>query len=239
MTVRIRRLVEAIARDAPPEMDTRSCLILAPHQDDEVLGCGGTIARKVREGTAVCIAFLTDGRAGVPASPEEARDLREAEALGAADALGVSRARLAFLRHEDGRLSEHLDEATDAIRRMVAALGAEDLFVPYQREYHPDHIAAWQIGRASLPPGGRLYEYPIWYGPWLWNRLRGWSRLAAAAHLVDSVHSVKVCVAGVMGTKQRALAAYRSQLAGFASRGEWGPQYLENFSGPYEVFFVR
>ncbi|HKV45500.1 MAG TPA: PIG-L deacetylase family protein [bacterium] len=220
-------------------MDTRRCLILAPHQDDEVLGCGGTIARKVRKGTQVSIAFMTDGRRGVPAAAEEARILREGEALDAAEILGVPRARLAFLRYEDRRLSEHVDEATQAVRQMVSALGVEELFVPYRKDFHPDHIATWQIGRASCPPGGRLYEYPIWYGPWIWNRLRGWSRVAAASQLADSVRGVKVCVADVAAIKRQALAAYRSQLTEFEPLGPWGSRFLEGFSGSYEVFFVH
>ncbi len=36
-------------------------LILAAHADDEVLGCGGTIARWVREGHRVSVLFFTDG----------------------------------------------------------------------------------------------------------------------------------------------------------------------------------
>jgi LmbE family N-acetylglucosaminyl deacetylase len=120
----------------------------------------------------------------------------------------------------------------------VATLEVSEIFVPYRREFHADHQAAWQIGRASLPPGGRLYEYPIWYGPWLWDRLRWRSRLAVASHLVDMTRAVKVSVADVAEIKQRALAAYRSQVAGFEAQGEWGARYLANFSGRYEVFFL-
>jgi len=236
--IRVPRLVEALAREVDPLMDGRRALFLAPHPDDEVLGCGGTIALKVRADADVSIAFLTDGRNGVKAAGGSGRAVREVEAMAAAAALGVPRHRLTFLRYADGRLGEHRGEAIATIRRLVERCGVEDLFVPYRREYHPDHIATWQIGRASLPPGGHLYEYPIWYGPWLWSRLRGRARLAAASHLMDAFGSVKVRVAGVAGTKRLALSAYRSQLAGFASQGAWGARFLERFSGRYEIFFV-
>ena len=41
-------------------------VVLAPHMDDETLGCGGTIARHVRAGAQVTVIFLTDGRRGGP-----------------------------------------------------------------------------------------------------------------------------------------------------------------------------
>jgi LmbE family N-acetylglucosaminyl deacetylase len=40
----------------------KSILVFAPHPDDETLGCGGTIANRVREGHEVEIFFMTDGR---------------------------------------------------------------------------------------------------------------------------------------------------------------------------------
>jgi N-acetylglucosamine malate deacetylase 1 len=39
-------------------------VVLAPHMDDEVLGCGGTMARQVAAGSDVTVIFLTDGRHG-------------------------------------------------------------------------------------------------------------------------------------------------------------------------------
>jgi len=49
----------------------RPALIVAPHQDDETLGCGGTIALKRRAGAEVCIVFLTDGSRSHPAMERE------------------------------------------------------------------------------------------------------------------------------------------------------------------------
>jgi LmbE family N-acetylglucosaminyl deacetylase len=121
---------------------------------------------------------------------------------------------------------------------MLSHLDVDALFIPYRREYHADHRAAWQIGQACRREGMRVYEYPIWYGPWLWRRLGWQARLAAALHLVDLLSAVKVSIAEVSDVKQQALGAYRSQLSGFERLGPWGAGYLANFSGRYEVFFV-
>src|SRR5258705_86546 len=75
-------------------------LVLAPHMDDEVLGCGGTIARHAQAGADVTVIFLTDGRRGIgtiAALPEPERgrrerelvDTRKQEARRAGEILGV------------------------------------------------------------------------------------------------------------------------------------------------------
>ena len=56
-------------------------VVLAPHMDDETLGCGGTIARHVQAGAQVTVVFLTDGRHGASYAgmTELQRDLRQRE----------------------------------------------------------------------------------------------------------------------------------------------------------------
>jgi LmbE family N-acetylglucosaminyl deacetylase len=233
-----RRLFESVAADVTPEMVRRRCLVLAPHPDDEVLGCGGTIAAKVRAGASVTVAILTDGRRGGVGPAAEVRALREAEAGRAAEALGLTGDQVVFFGYEDGRLREHVDEATERVRGMIAALGVDELLAPYRREYHPDHRTAWTIADACRRTGMCVFEYPVWFGPWLWDRL-GWrARVAAATHLADALRMVKVSVADVAGVKRRAFEAYRSQIAAFEREGPWGRAYLNGFLGDYELFFV-
>ena len=238
MAASLRNLVEALARDATGEMYGRRSLILAPHPDDEVLGCGGTIAGKVLRGTPVAVVFLTDGRRGGQGRSADLTTLREAEALRAAAELGLPADRLTFLRFEDGRLADHVQDATARVRGLVEALQVDDLFVPYRREYHADHVAAWRIGSACRRPGMGLFEYPIWYGPWLWSRLRGRARIAAISHLAEVRRAVKVCIQPYVEIKRRAQAAHQSQVHGFEAQGPWGTQFLGSMVGRYEVFFA-
>ena len=238
MAASLRNLVEALARDATGEMYGRRSLILAPHPDDEVLGCGGTIAGKVLRGTPVAVVFLTDGRRGGQVPSVDMVRLREAEALRASAELGLPPDRLTFLRFEDGRLADHIQDATASVRRLVDALPVDDLFVPYRREYHDDHVAAWRIGSDCRRPGMGLFEYPIWYGPWLWSRLRGRARIAAATHLADVRRAVRVCILPYAEVKRRALAAHQSQVRAFEAQSPWSREFLAAFNGRYEVFFA-
>src|SRR3990170_3703757 len=69
----------------PPPLDRppgSRILVLAPHMDDEALGCGGSLHRHVLAGESVTVAYLTDGRKGDPALnaldlPADERERRE------------------------------------------------------------------------------------------------------------------------------------------------------------------
>lgn len=64
-------------------------LVLAAHPDDEVLGCGGTLARLSTDGIEVTVAFLTDGVGARVASEEDARS-RWSAAIAAANIIGYN-----------------------------------------------------------------------------------------------------------------------------------------------------
>src|SRR2546426_12131813 len=64
----LRVYLSLIRPDDAPELITsfreRRVLVLAPHMDDEVLGCGGTLLQHARVGAQLTIVYLTDGRKG-------------------------------------------------------------------------------------------------------------------------------------------------------------------------------
>ena len=80
-------------------------VIVAPHPDDESLGCGALIAEAVGAGRPVRIVFLSDGTGSHPNSRRypaaRLRALREGEAQAAAAALGLAPAHIEFLRLPD------------------------------------------------------------------------------------------------------------------------------------------
>ncbi len=90
-------------------------LILAPHPDDEVLGCGGVVQQAVARGIPVAVVFLTYGdlnegsfltyRLHLVVAPSAVRamgEVRRQEALAADRILGVPAADLTFLGYPDG-----------------------------------------------------------------------------------------------------------------------------------------
>jgi LmbE family N-acetylglucosaminyl deacetylase len=125
-------------------------VVLAPHMDDETLGCGGTIARHVQAGAQLTVVFLTDGRHGGPScakwTEEERSDkqreivgIRKSEARCAADILGVKA--IQFLDAEDRRLNADV-RVPKLLREILEQEQPECVYLPSFLEQHPDHRAA-------------------------------------------------------------------------------------------------
>jgi LmbE family N-acetylglucosaminyl deacetylase len=178
-------------------------VVLAPHMDDETLGCGGTIARHVQAGAQVTVIFLTDGRHGGPspagmtgcecdAGPRDIIEIRKHEAQCAAKILGVRS--ILFLDAEDTRL--HLDTRVPKLLRDILGRERPDcVYLPSFLENHADHRAT--SGALLAAVAGTRFEfecrsYEVWT-PLFPNRV--------------------VNIDATMELKKRALACYRSQLA--------------------------
>jgi LmbE family N-acetylglucosaminyl deacetylase len=129
-----------------------SALVLAPHQDDEVLGCGGLIAQLAAAGAAVRVLFLTDGGGG--AETVEDRDVyrqrRREESGKSCEVLGL--AGCDHLDLPDGALEHHLDAAAEGVRRAVLTQRPELLLVPSPLEISRDHRAAFAALHRLLAP---------------------------------------------------------------------------------------
>ena len=107
-------------------------LVLAPHPDDEVIGCGGLAALHLREGRPVHVVVATDGAQAGDAAQ------REAESRAALALLGD--ATIEFLRFPDRNLSG-ARELDDRIAAILRQWKPDLIAVPSPLEIHPDHIA--------------------------------------------------------------------------------------------------
>ena len=132
-----------------------SALVLAPHFDDEVLGCGGLLAQLAAAGAAVRVLFLTDGGGGAAeAGDREAREAyrrrRREEAARAVAVLGV--AGWDALDLPDGALDQHPDAAEQGIRRAILTQRPELVLCPSPLEVTRDHRAAFAALHRLLAP---------------------------------------------------------------------------------------
>jgi LmbE family N-acetylglucosaminyl deacetylase len=160
----------AIVR-APAE---RRVLVLAPHMDDEVIGCGGTLALCATAGADVRVVYLTDGSKGYadatpPGLPlrDDERELvatRKEEARRAAKILGLSE--LLFLGLPDGALAQ-TPQTVELLARVLAKARPELVLLPFLSDLHPDHVATGAIfvaaaREAGLAPGTPCWGYEVW-----------------------------------------------------------------------------
>ena len=129
-----------------------SVLVVAPHQDDEVLGCGGLVARLAAAGGVVRVLFLTDGGGGTEEIADRAayRQRRRREALAATALLGA--AGCDFLDLPDGALQQHLEPAAAGMRRALLSQRPELLLCPSPLEVTADHRAAFAALHRLLSP---------------------------------------------------------------------------------------
>ena len=215
-------------------------LVLAPHPDDEALGCGRLLSSIWRCGGRAHVACLTDGAASHPGSrthpPARMRLLRREEMHRAVRRLGGSEDDVTFLDLPDA--ASHLvhGPGEDLARRVGALadrLGARTLVAPSPLDPHCDHEAGAAAARraAMARPGLRLLYYPVW------------SRWVAPRHEASGPDGARPLVwrSGDPAGKRAAIDAHDSQLGRVVRDDPGGfvmPQgFAEFFAAAPEIYF--
>jgi LmbE family N-acetylglucosaminyl deacetylase len=181
-------------------------LVLAPHMDDEVIGCGGTIYRHVRRGADVTVVFITDGRYGSKdllhltgaerrKREQEVAATRKHEAEEALQVLGVQH--VVFWGAEETTLTATHDLPVK-LAQLLKSLRPGVIYLPFFLEEHVDHRAVSQVlmeavaGVAGTELDFDCVGYEVWT-PLFPN------------YLVE--------IGDVIEIKRQALEKYQSQLA--------------------------
>lgn len=254
-----RILQRRFRRELAPD-PRHSALVFAPHQDDETLGCGGTIALKRAVETAVTIAFMTDGcrsHSRFMDGGELAR-LRRDEAIAACRILGVGSEHTHFFDLPDGDMQHFPSEARQHVDHLLRATRPDEVFVPYRHDGPPDHEATFQAVHAALAGYDepvRIFEYPIWFlNQWPWvpqdprnprglrSAITGLLRSGRALRALMSFRA-GVSLASVLETKRAALAAHHTQMERRRDTPGWPVlsdvregRFLDCFFREFEMF---
>ena len=118
---------------APNDLRGERLLVLAPHPDDEVIGCGGLIALHLDEHRAVEVVVISDGAEAGNAAEREEESRNGLAILGAAT--------VKFLGHRDRQLNADSDALRTKLRSALYAFQPNLIAVPSPVEIHPDHVA--------------------------------------------------------------------------------------------------
>ena len=148
-------------RPLPPtaaeSVEARRVLVLAPHYDDEVLGCGGLIRQLAAGGAKVVCAFASDGSGGAEGPPEgltreEYAERRGAEAEEAAGVLGIDCVVHLGARHglSDGALNSSLDPLAGRFEALIEEHAPDLLLLPSPLEVTADHQATFRALHEAL-----------------------------------------------------------------------------------------
>lgn len=253
--LRIRERLRDRALDVTDAVTKRSALVLAPHPDDETLGCGATIMRKLAAGAEVHIVVVADGRHSNPnryLSPPGLAAMRHDEMIECARRLGLPGSALEQLGYEDLTIAAHERAISDIIADRIERLRPDEVFVTGAFDSDPDHAALGRAARRAVravtdPP--LLLEYPIWLWTHLWFHLgvtmrsRILTAAAAAPVLLGLKPPVVVRADDYTAGKLSALDAHVSQLRrpeGVPETQPWDglPDWIMSVAAePQEMFF--
>jgi len=167
-------------------------LVLAPHADDELLGCGGTILLHLAQGDPVRVVVIFDGHSGL--SAEWPRDTRRREALRVSQLLGLEPYH--FLEHPEGHVPSpsEFEQGVRQLAGLIEAWRPEVVYAPWPGEAHLDHRTLARAASRAVQTLGCPAE--VW-GYEVWTPLR-------ADRVIE--------ISQVWERKLAALAEYRSQL---------------------------
>lgn len=150
----------------------KSCIVLAPHPDDESLGCGGLIAMLRNKDADVVVVVTTDGSQSHPNSklfpPYRLTSIRKLEVENALKILGVKNTEIIFLGGKDASLpmshQPGFDSLLEKLTVIIKQRKPQLILVPYELDPHCDHRATWQLLNEALKNAEptKVWEYPIW-----------------------------------------------------------------------------
>jgi LmbE family N-acetylglucosaminyl deacetylase len=223
-------LRDILAGDAP-------LVVIAPHPDDESLGCGALLAHAFA-GRGAHVICVTDGSASHPNSrvwsASLLADQRWAELVRAVQALGGTAQNITWLGLPDAGLSA-IDPDILCTRLLSAILdcGGRHVFAPAMLDHHADHKAVAQCATRlqQVRPDLAFYAYPVWSR---WDT-QDFPATAAA------FNPFFLFPGRFAGAKRAAVDAHQSQLGMIVSDDPAGftldPAFIKMFVTQPEIFW--
>jgi LmbE family N-acetylglucosaminyl deacetylase len=233
---------EALPMKDITQIDRQRVLVVAPHPDDETLGCGGAIALLCRKGYDVKVLVVSDGTGSHPNSRTHPAPILESirvrETIDALAILGVKPTAITFLQLKDGAVptvtAPTFLAAKARCRNYLQVVLPDTIFLPWRCDPHADHRASWQLIQAAILSLGiapQCIEYPIW----------DWDLCQRKGVDLSRITGWRLDIQSVLAQKIQAIAIYRSQLGQLIDDDPAGfyltTEMLANFTRPWEVYF--
>jgi len=184
-------------------------MVIAPHPDDEILGCGGIMKKYADAGHEVYVLVATRGKPGLY-SEDRIINVRN-EARAAHVLLGVKETRFLDFHAPDLDITSRA-ELSRAIAPLIREFGIEELYLPHKGDIHHDHTAIFMAGLVAARPVGdhivkRIFCYETlseteWAPPF-------GDEVFIPTHFVD--------ISQTIDAKCEAMRCFRSQVRPFPS----------------------
>lgn len=142
----------------------KNILVIAPHADDEILGCGALMAKLAKEGKKVFVLICTNAHVGAPELfSQEAIDMIRDEARRSHASIGVEKTY--FLELPAPALDAYPGyKVSNAISKVIAECNPDTVFIPHRGDSHKDHGRIHDAAMVACRPRGnyqvkRVYAY--------------------------------------------------------------------------------
>jgi len=156
------------------DLSSERILVFAAHPDDEIIGCGGSIAKYAKAGKQVFIIYLTSGDAGSQKYDKKTlAKLREAEAKNGAKTLGIKEENLYFLHQPDGFLEEN-SEVLIKITELIKQIKPNIVYIPQAEEAHSDHKNTNKIALKAINKARGNWFQEAKGEPWNTSQILGY-----------------------------------------------------------------
>lgn len=213
---------------------SKRVVIVAPHPDDEVLGCGGLMQQLIELNCKILILAVSNGTQSHPNStkypPDQLNVLRPQESLAALKCLGVAEStEHVELNLLDGQIHLQTEQLWKSLDQMVQA--NDILICSYEFDGHPDHEAVGKTVQAYATAKQLLCLHVL---IWAWHWAKpldpriDWHRAKAFSLTQEQLTK-----------KHQAILQFKTQLEADESTGNaavLSPSAINRLLMPYEVY---
>jgi len=208
-------------------MAVKKILCFAPHPDDEVLGCGGSIIKARRFGCQVHLCYISFGEYGSPRfSPKKLAAIRRKEALAVADSWGIRGKDVTLFAIPDNQISCHDLKSMKAIIKLIRTIKPDLVYLPHEQEKSFDHAEANRLIMRALDMAGsnNFFEF----GKCAW-----WVENVLAYEVLTPLEKYQYTedISSFINQKIQALKLYQSQTAAAGNISDFVGQKAKLLSG--------
>ena len=237
--------------DAHP---SQNMIVVAPHPDDEVLGCGGQIAKSKSKGYDIKVLVVTDGQSSFTESEIKSKNKRRKESIIGCGWLGLKSSDIHFIGLEDKKVSQSLEELKRALLDTIKSSKISNIYSPHYKDRHADHIHTFQICRDVCKKAEDLthFQYFVWYySYWPWVKLisdRFLSRRKVFVRTIKEAAGLRTLqratsisdVSAFIDKKKKAILEHKSQISKYGNEISLGDissgQFIKNFVESPELY---
>ncbi len=149
-------------------MKKNKILCIAPHPDDEILGCGGSLIKAKKNNYEISLCYLSYGEGASPKySLDELKKIRKNESLKVCAKLGVKKTNIFFMGIGDNKINHNSLKDFKSLMSIIRKVKPNVVFIPDDKDLYNDHREAALLSKRSLDMAGsnnflKKNENPWW-----------------------------------------------------------------------------